>query len=122
MSISDLIRNATKTAIDSLGDLARVNSVSSRGAFTINPETETTTPSSSSHNIKMVSYSFRESEVDGARVLSTDLKATVHVSDVPSGFEFSLVDSVTINGVVYGLIKYTLDPTGSVWVLHLRDT
>lgn len=120
MSLSNLIKNATKIAIDSLGDLSQTNSVSSQGTFTINAETETVSVAPVSHSIKMVSYGFKEDEIDGTKILKTDLKAIVHVEDVPTGLKFSPKDTVTINSVVYNLFGFKLDPTGSVWFLHLR--
>lgn len=120
MSLSSLIRKAAKTAVVSLGDLASSKTVSSRVSFTINAETETLTPSATSTNVRMVTYGFRETEVDGDRILRSDLRAVVHVEDMPNGMVFSTNDTVTINSIVYNLKDYRLDPTGSVWFLHLR--
>lgn len=120
MSLANLIRKATKVAAVSLGDLRETNPVSSQGSFTINAETETVSSSPTVNNIKMLSYNFREDEVDGDKILKTDLKAFVHVDDVPVGFEFSSNDTVTINSIVYEIFQFKMDPTKSVWFLHLR--
>lgn len=120
MNLSSLIRKAAKTAIVSLGDLAGTKQVASQASFTINAETEALTPVATSVDVRMVAYGFKETEVDGDKILRSDLKAVVHIDDVPTGFNFSTNDRVTVNSVVYNLKDFKLDPTGSVWFLHLR--
>lgn len=120
MSMKKLIFNATKVAINAFGDLNESSPYSRQGDFTINAFTEGLSAPAVSTNVKILAYGFKETEIDGSRILKTDLKSIVHVSNLPTGAVISNNDFATIKGVRYEVFDFKLDPSGSVYFLHLR--
>lgn len=120
MSLTTLLSKATKLALNSLGDLNSDQDFLSRGTVTVNAFTENVTPSETTYTIPILLYSYKESDIDNAKILKTDMKGVLHSDNLPFGYVPSNRDSVMINSQKWNVVNTRTVPGQSVYFLQLR--
>lgn len=118
MSLKSLLEKATKIAVNSLGDLNSSEEFLTNGEYTINAFDETVSPSQQSKNVTVMTYSYKESDIDGVTIQRRDLKGLLHVSNLPVGYEVGINDEVKIGTTTYSVVNIRKAP--GIMILQLR--
>lgn len=111
------IIKAVASAFKGIGELVgsctyrRTATVYTPGTGSVKTNTDYTVP------ITITGYS--QFEIDRVNILSTDSRGLIQQKDL-SVTPVVATDTVISKGKTYNIIRYTQDPAGAIWTLHLR--
>jgi hypothetical protein len=121
MGFKVLAAKLTQAAIKIVGDIAVNVTFAHENGFTYNPITDSRVPVIVSVTVRGVMVRAKSDE-DDIQVASTDdSKLLVAHADVV-GFNIHAVDTVTINGDKWEIIKIVNDPAYALYKITIRNT
>jgi hypothetical protein len=92
----------------------------SRTSAGYNPALGTVTPVEETASPEAIVQTFSTREVDGDLVRKGDKKALIKASELSTITKPGLADKVTISAVVWQIVEFELDPTGTLYTFHIR--
>jgi hypothetical protein len=121
MSFKRLIETSVSNALKIVGDLALVVSIIKKGPPVYNPDTGTTTPTTTElPGIRCLMPGFSVEEKDSEVVILTDKKGLIARLDLPEGFEIEKNDEIHAGAEKWDVRRILSVPGDSLYKLHLR--
>ncbi len=122
MALSDVFKKAAQTAANVFSSVFKEVRYQAHGDTAYNVSTGLTEDFAEQHMVTMLFETYQNHEMDGARVLPTDVKATIPQLNLPP--RPTLHDTVHVVeagvSVVYEIMGCSQDPAEAVWELQLR--
>ena len=87
---------------------------------TYNPATGTTTSTTTDYPADAIITEYKQNEIDGTKVLSTDRKALVRQAQVENAGTLLTSDKFVVDGVSETIVNVGQDAVGVLWVLQVR--
>lgn len=112
------IRKAVSAAFKALGELVTPCTYR-RTVSAYTPGTGGMVKTNTDYPISAVFTSFSQFEVDRVNVLATDQKMLVKVVDL-AVLPQTATDTVILGSKTFNIIRYIIDPSNSLYTIHLR--
>ena len=122
MGLKTVFANAAAVAFKAADDIPLAVSLRRTVAGTYHPATGTTTPSTTTdYACQAIQGTYKQSEIDGTSILTTDRKVTVRQAEVAAMGTVTTSDKVVIGSTVKTIVNVGQDCAGVLWVLQVRD-
>lgn len=119
MGLRATIQAATATAFAAVGDLPQDIIIRRPGTLTYDPDTGMNTPGTpTDYPVQAIVSKYRQHEIDGTLVLSTDRKAMIRQAAL--SITPMTTDKAVIGGIEHTIVDKSQDAAGATWTLQVR--
>lgn len=122
MGLRDTLKSSAQSAFKAAGDIKEDVTYYGKGVVTYNTSTGVVNAQDSGYLISAIFSNYKNSQVDGKKILNTDVRMLLPQNDLPiepAAHDF-IIRLEANASIKYEALSIEKDPAGALWMIQLR--